>query len=338
MKKILLCTTIRDRGFRTFTDEQFFNRYPSASGHLFGSLKPLGWETLRLGFSDTINPFKIAKAMTSYQPDLVYAYGATGEMPYWARKLSGWRGPIVHSWDDYYDEIWKASFGRIAGYFMRHYEMRIIRHSDHVITLSKYLMQKATVAGVKAWFVPNGCDPFPPPRPTRISLEGRFKLAYCGGVNRYKRVQHIVTAMKHLPPDFRLYLTGPVDDTIRRAAPENVVFFGNIDRNDVWHVMRQADVLVNTSDQDCSVKFRQYVRMGKPILSCGGRPAMFFTNGRNAVISDDFVNAIWLMYNNPELRKQLADNVVRDIPVLTYPDVAKELDRVLTDILAESAI
>ena len=57
------------------------------------------------------------------------------------------------------------------------------------------------------------------------------------------------------------------------------------------------------------------------------RANLLFTNNRNAVLTKDYPKAIIRLYENPELRKQIAENAEKDIYVMTWKEIASEFDK-----------
>jgi len=335
-KRLLVSYSARDLDYVNLSDDTFYAKYPTAAGIIQRNLKSLGWEIQRLGLKQTWNPFVLRKYLLDFQPDLILAYGSTGEVPCWARALSSWRGPVVHCWDDYYDEIWEVTFGKAAGWFMRHLEKRIICRSDFVITLSKYNVARAQRWGKEARYIPNGCDEIQPYDPARaaVKLEGDMKIVYCGNQGRYKRVHELVQAMHRVPRNIRLYLTGAPAPYLEAMAPSNVVFLGLLPKEEVWNVMHQADVLASTSDQDCGCKLHEYLRYKKPLLLRDGKARFFFTDHVNALLTTDYEGAIMELYGDPGLRQALVSNATRDFTVHTWLEIAQEYENAFQGMIA----
>ncbi|NQT93417.1 MAG: glycosyltransferase, partial [Lentisphaerae bacterium] len=247
--------------------------------------------------------------------------------------LSRWRGPIVATWDDYHETIWRANYGRLAGLFMRWFERQIMVHSDYIITISRYNQQRAEAWGKKTWYIPNGCDtPEYDVEACETRLDGKLKLVYCGDQGKYKRTYEIVQAMSKVPKDIKLYLVGTPYEYLQPYASDNVIFLGRLPENDKWSIMSQADVLVCTADTDCNAKFHEYLRVGKPILGYDGIANHLFQNRRNALLTRNYPAAIMELCRSPELRAELAANAARDIPVYTWHEIAQQYDQAFAEI------
>jgi glycosyltransferase involved in cell wall biosynthesis len=208
------------------------------------------------------------------------------------------------------------------------WERLTVTRSDAVVTLSRHNQARARAWGVECCYIPNGADrPVFDPAACAIRLEGRFKIVYTGDQARWKRTWEVCEAMRRLPDDIRLYLTGEHYAYLDPYASRNCVFLGYLSKNDQLAVMGQADALVVTADQDCNAKIQEYLRFGKPILGYDGRLNLVFANGRNALLTRDYAAAIRRLADDPALCRTLAGNAVRDIPVLGWDEVAAEFDR-----------
>ncbi|MEI7945465.1 MAG: hypothetical protein WCJ02_02160 [bacterium] len=174
---------------------------------------------------------------------------------------------VIHGWDDVYGEIWQDVFGYIPGLFMDWMEKRIIKNSDSVVTLSYYNQQRGRKWGVDSYYIPNGADiPDIDPRQRTITLDGRFNLVYTGDMARWKRTWELCEAMRSVPKDIKLYLTGSHYSYLDPYMSDNCIYLGFLPKQVQLNVMAQADAFVVTADQDCNAKLQEYLRFKKPIL------------------------------------------------------------------------
>jgi glycosyltransferase involved in cell wall biosynthesis len=317
------------------TAAQYREIVPFGHGQVLFRLEQLGWQTQRLGFRDAWNPSRVARNMDACDPAIVLTNGTIGLHPVLARRfLCRWRGPIVATWDDFYEVIWRVNWGWLAGLFMRWFERQIIMRSDYVITISLYNKSRAESWGKKTWYIPNGCDvPEFDSAKCDVRLDGKMNLVYCGDQNPYKRAGDIVKAMAFVPPEIKLYLIGAPNPRLQKHASANVTFLGRRSENDKWAIMSQSDVLVCTADTDCNAKFHEYLRMRKPILAYDGIPNCLFRNRVNALLTRDYPAAIMELCGSPELRQKLAENAARDIPVYTWREIAQQYDDAFREIV-----
>lgn len=292
------------------------------------------------GFRTTVNPKRLAAKIASFRPDIVYTHGAISALvPIYLRKHGcAWRNyKVIHGWDDVYGEIWRDVYGWLPGWLMDIMERAIVHQSDGVVTLSRYNQERGRHWGVESVYIPNGADvPAYDPARSTIRLEGRLKLVYTGDQARWKRTWELCEAMADLPKDIKLYLTGGHYAYLDKYASENCIFLGYLPKNDQLAVMSQADVLVITANQDCNAKIQEYLRFGKPILGYDGRPNLFFTNGRNALLTRDYRTAIRQLADDPALRARLAANARNELPVMTWAEIAAQFDAYFRSLLAEA--
>ena len=337
--RLLLVSTHRKDEFETLSAADYFARYPYSVGAILFNLERRGWETRRLGIRSTVHPGRLIRAIDAFRPDIIYTYGSLSALnPVWLRRLCRHRAyRVVHGWDDVYGEIWHDVYGRLPGWLMGIMERAIIRQSDGVVTLSRYNQERGRRWGVESVYIPNGADvPSYDTAQCPIRLEGRLKLVYTGDQARWKRTWEICEAMADLPKDIKLYLTGGHYPYLDPYASENCIFLGYLPKNDQLAVMAQADVLVITANQDCNAKIQGYLRFGKPILGYDGRPNLFFTNGRNALLTRDYRAAIRQLADDPALRARLAAHARAELSVMTWAEIAAQFDAYFRSLLAEA--
>ena len=334
--KLLYLTSSLDRRTDGISTAAYYAVLPYGHGAVLYHLEQLGWEIGRFPFRSSVRPFSLARRLHIFSPNIIMTNSVAGVLPGFMRLSATLpRTPVVHAWDDCYEDIWRANFGWLAGRFMRWLERQIVVRSDYVITISRHNQRRAETWGKKAWYIPNGCDvPVYDASRCSVRLEGALKLVYCGDQGTYKRTGDIIRAMSHVPADVHLYMVGTPNPALQSVAPANVTFLGRVSENDKWSIMSQADVLVCTADTDCNAKFHEYLRMGKPILGYDGVPNCLFTNRRNALLTRDYPAAIQELQQSPELRRTLAENAARDIPVCTWREIAAQYDRAFEEILA----
>jgi len=331
VKRLLIVTSDHTgKADETTCAEAHFKVAPYSLGAIRYNLERMGWATCYAPLSLSVNPFRLARFIDTFQPDIVYTYGSTVALHplacrAWLCRHTSFK--VIHGWDDVYGEIWADVFGKIPGLFMSWMEKRIIKNSDSVVTLSRFNQQRGRSWGVECPYIPNGADILkfdPSTRP--FKLTGTLKLVYTGDQARWKRTAEICEAMRHVPHEIKLYLTGQHYAYLDKYASENCVFLGYVSRNDQLCIMNQADVLVSTADQDCNAKLQEYLRFKKPILGYDGRMNLFFKNGRNALLTKNYPEAVMALFNNPELRRTLAETAERDIPVYTWQEIAAQFD------------
>ncbi len=330
MKRILYVSSSRSPWFAKGTSaEEHYACAPYSIDAIGYHLEKRGWAVAWLGWNETRNPYRLAREIDAFKPDIVYTYGSlTALNPLVARRLFCRHKTftVVHGWDDHYGRIWGDIFGWPGRFFMNWMEKRIVKNSDAVVTLSYELQKLGHRWGVECKYIPNGADPVDDlPRSDRIRLEGRFKLVYTGDKAKWKRTEDICKAMRAVPKDIKLYLTGRNEDYLMPYASDNCVFLGWLTKEEQRGVMAQADAFVCTSDQDCNAKLQEYLRWRKPILGFDGEANNFFKNGETALLAKDgdYAPLIIRLANDPKLCRAIAEKAARDIPVHSWAEIAR---------------
>ena len=323
--------------------EEHFAKAPYSIDAIGYNLQKRGWTVAWLGWADTHNPFHLAREIDDFKPDVIYTYGGlVGLNPLFCRRFlcRHTAFKVVHGWDDEYGFMARYLVPRPlnipAELFFNFMEKRIVKNSDAVVTLSRYLQNKGKKWGVDCHYIPNGADPVDWSVAARASfkLEGRFKLVYCGDQSRWKNVEPLCRAMTHVPTDMRLYFTGHRADYLAKYASPNCVFLGYLPRQDQLAVMAQADAFVFTANQDCNAKLQEYLRWKRPIIGWDDRPNLFFKNGRTALLTKDYAEAIRRLASDPSLCRELAANAAREIPVYAWAEIAQQFEHFFEGLLS----
>ena len=332
-KRILLVTSDRNEWLDGASDEEHVKRAPYSVGAILFNLSKMGWTTSRAGLKTSRSLRKLAARIDTFKPTIIYTYGSTVALnPIFCRRfLCSWKGfKVVHGWDDAYGDIWDDLFGWPGRVLMNIVERWIVKKSDAVITLSRFLQQRGAKWGVTCEYIPNGADPVDRLKISdgKIKLTGRINLVYTGDQARWKRTADICEAMRHVPPNIKLYLTGQIYPYLKKYASENCIFLGFVSKEEQLSVMKQADIFICTADQDCNAKIQEYLRWERPYLGYDGRANLFFNNGENAVLCkpNDYPSAILRLADDSSLRFRLAANAKRDIHVFAWMEIAKLFD------------
>ena len=337
-KRILYVSSERQEWFEDQSCAVHFAHAPYSLGAIGPNLEKLGWTVGWCGWKSSRNPFKLARRIDSFKPDIIYTYGSTVALhPLLCRRFlcKHKAFKVVHGWDDPYGRIYNDLFGWPGKVAMNWIEKRIIKNSDAVVTLSYALQKRGREWGVECKYIPNGADPVDPKRiKGTIKLEGRFKLVYTGDKAPWKLANLICEAMGRLPKDIKFYTTGLKADYLAPYWSENCIDLGWVSKEEQWNVMSQADAFVTTSNQDCNAKFQEYLRWGKPILAYDGEANNFFKNGRNAILTKDFAPAVLKLANDPALCAELAKNAASDIAVYTWYEIAQQFDAYFRELVS----
>jgi glycosyltransferase involved in cell wall biosynthesis len=254
----------------------------------------------------------------SFKPDIVVATGILGLIPCFFKKIGLLRKPIVHMWDDYYGEQMGKKWGALPSYL----EMFSILNSDYITTMSKYNEVKAGILGKKVFFIPHGVQENV--KQTEIKLKGKVKVVYIGDQSKYKQTDKMIESVRDL--DCELYLFGKPNPEFQKQASSNVHFMGFIPADEIPSVLKQADILINPSDQDSSFKFFEYIMAGRPILAFKGRPCYLLTHRENAFLTNNLSEGIKTLVKDKKLRTIItkgAEKLSKET-TLTWEKVAKK--------------
>ncbi len=329
-RRILFLSSTRFPWFESQNAEEHFHEAPYSINAIGYHLAQHGWQVAWSGWRSGRNPRSLARRIDQFRPSIIYTYGSTLALhPLLCRRLlCHWKYfKVVHGWDVEYVVICNDLFGWSGRILMDWMEKRIVKCSDAVITLSYFLQQKGRKWGVECHYIPNGADPVDTLEiADHPKLDGSFNIVYTGDKARWKRTIDICEAMRHVPKDIKLYLTGRDEEYLRPYASENCIFLGWLSKPEQYAVMSQADAFVVTSDQDCNAKLQEYLRWKKPILGYDGRANLFFQNGRNALLTCNYPAAIQRLASNPMLCMKLAENAAKDIPVYSWNEIAGQFE------------
>lgn len=332
MKRILYVSSTRVEWFENQSSADHFVRAPYSINAIGYNLEKLGWSVGWCGWKSSKNPFALAKRIDEFKPDIIYTYGSTVALhPLFCRRFLCRHKAfkVVHGWDDHYGRIWGDLFGWPGKVSMDWMEKRIVRNSDAVVTLSYELQKIGRRWGVECKYIPNGADPLEMLTVKGdIKLTGRFNIVYSGDKAKWKRTEDICSAMKRLPKDIKLYLTGRKETYLEKYASDNCIFLGWLSKEEQFNVMSQADAFVCTSNQDCNAKLQEYLRWKKPILAFDGEANNFFRNGETALLAKDghYAPLIERLASDPELCRRIVENAERDIPVYSWSEIATQFD------------
>lgn len=338
MDRILYVSSRRSPWFESQDAEEHFRQAPYSIDAIAYNLKKRGWAVAWAGWKTAKSWRRLAARIDEFKPDIVYTYGSTVALnPLFCRRwLCRHKAfKVVHGWDDAYGDIYRDVYGWLPGKVMDWMEKLIVRNSDAVVTLSYFLRNRGRHWGVDCKYIPNGADPV-----DRLGLSGqtkltgRFNLVYTGDKAKWKRTHEICAAMRQLPPDVKLYLTGQIYPHLKEFASENCVFLGWLPKPEQFYVMSQADAFVCTSDQDCNAKLQEYLRWQKPILGYDGRANLFFRNGHNAILTRDYVGAVRRLVEDPAYGREIAENAAKEIPVYSWAEIAEQFERYFLSLIS----
>lgn len=340
MHRILFITSKVFPWYESQDVAEHFQHAPYSIDAIGYNLEKIGWKTAWMGRKTAMSPFSVARRIDDFKPDIIYTYGSTVALhPLFARRFlcNHKKCIIVHGWDDHYGRIWNDMYGWPGKLLMDWMEKRIVKNSDAVVTLSYTLQNEGKKWGIDCKYIPNGAD-----IPSEISkcglqLKGRYKIVYTGDKARWKRTEDICRAMRNVPEDIKLYMTGQEEDYLKPYYSKNCISLGWLTKNEQLSVMSQADAFVCTSNQDCNAKLQEYLRWKKPILGFDGEANLFFKNGHNALLAKDgdYAPLIMRLVNELDLGNKLAENASLEIPIYTWAEIASQFDIYFKELISQ---
>lgn len=263
-----------------------------------------------------------------FKPDLIIVEWVPASIiPLFFRMLGFIDCPITLNWGDYYAEMMDNNL-KHPKFIVRWMENFTVKNVDFITTVSKRNEKIANAKGKKVFYVPHGV--FKTKKKSKINLnklktrKKNIIAIYLGDQSKWKKVDQIIEAVKGLPCD--LFLFGEINSEFQKIAPKNTHFMGYVDRLDVKSLLEQADILVNTSNQDCNYKFFEYISAKKPILAYDGLPANILVHGENAFLTRDFKKGLIELIKNKNLRKKLERNI-KKLKTYSWEEI---IDRYIT--------
>jgi len=237
---------------------------------------------------------------------------------------------IIHDWTDAYAEIQKSKgiIGKILFSFIKKIENWIIKSSDYVITLSLDNKIKGKELGKNVVYIPEGIDKKLFKNADGSTIKKKFDkpiVLYVGSLISFKNVKYLIKAVDGLDCYLLIVGNGSVNN-MRKIAPDNVVFIGQVDQKKVPSFIDAADICCSPSNWDGSLKLLEYAYLGKPIVAVKGRPELLFKNEIDVLIVDPSIFGlkcgIEKLLNNEKLRQKLSRNI-KKFKVHDWDEIAK---------------
>lgn len=251
---------------------------------------------------------------------VVSSWVPAGFVPAFLKKIGIIKIPLVHCWDDYY-QIQMTNYPSLLVGFL---EKFTVKNADVITTISRYNESKARDMKKEVYFIPNGVDPRI--KKSKINLdylktaEKNLKVVYLGDqFSKFKKVDKLILDVKDLKCD--LFLLGKINKELVPLANKNIHFMGPIKQEEIFNVLKQADILVNPADMDHNLKTIEYIRAGRPIIMMDGKSRYIFEHKKNAFLTNDLADGLKVLIGDEKLREELEENV-KKIPTMTWKEVA----------------
>ena len=188
----------------------------------------------------------------------------------------------------------------------------------------------------KGKVIPNGIDLFEFQKELipNYKLKGEFNLLFPGGAKPSKGGDILIEALSRVRekiPGIHLYiaLEVPLAHPLRKKLKElglinNVTFLGFLEKEKYKEYLNSVDMLILPSlAEGFPLVNLEAMALGKAIIASNrGDIPDYVKNGRNGIIiepkSDQIYEAILNMYNDENLRKEVAKNNIEDVKKFSW--------------------
>jgi glycosyltransferase involved in cell wall biosynthesis len=172
---------------------------------------------------------------------------------------------------------------------------------------------------------------------TGFRRDGAFDYLFMPGrLHRWKRVNLVIDAMKHVKAPVKLFISGAGEDeaVLRESAKGDmrIEFLGRISEDEMleWYANALAVPFVPYREDFGFVAIEAF-HSGKPVITCidSGEPARITSRFDAGVICDPFPEsvaaAIESLYLSPDTAKKLGDHGRINAAAMTWDPIAREL-------------
>jgi len=187
-----------------------------------------------------------------------------------------------------------------------------IRISDRIVISNKKILDKIPRKHHrKTLYIPNGVNTnlFKPEKVAKASL---FSLMYVGSMHKIDQITPMLEAVRKTT-DVKLVLVGPGNiSELKRNAPENVEFTGEVEHMRIPETISTADALIavfpklESLSYASNIKIFEYMAMQKPIIATDvGETKELLDSGKAGYVVDEateekIVQAIERIQKNPK--------------------------------------
>ncbi|CAN7665586.1 glycosyltransferase [Rhizobium sp. LjRoot30] len=218
----------------------------------------------------------------------------------------------------------------------------IVHFLDNAALSPQRMRRYATIAGTvrkrKGYFPADAIVDvlYPPPHRTDYR-EGDSRYFFTSSrLDRPKRVDLIVEAMKHVPEDIPLLIAGTGPDEARLKAlagdDKRIQFLGFVADNDMPALYADAlAVPFVPYDEDYGLVTIEAMKSGKPVLTFAdsGGPCEFVRNGETGFVTAPSAKAlgerISELARDPALARRMGETAKQEIAAVTWDNVATGL-------------
>jgi glycosyltransferase involved in cell wall biosynthesis len=266
--------------------------------------------------SDFLHWGRILRRVRAFRPDAIFVGDLFGIPLGVMNRLEMLGAPAVYYWNEYHEDLYRPHLP--FRWLRRLVQRGMLACFDEVWSNCLYNANRARALGKRVRYLFNGYHD--EERPTAVRLdEGPFKAAYMGDqYGARKNLDLVLEAVRGEP--CVLYMIGRINPALQARAPGNVRFVGPVPALEIYGVLRQADLLVNGSDEDGNVKTSDYLRAARPILAYRGARGCqenVLVHRFNAYLARDLKAGLRELMRDAALRDTLARNAA-NYPLLSW--------------------
>ena len=238
-------------------EPSFLQHLPGATSHheWLLPLMPAAWRTTQLRDVDVV---------VSSSHACANAVRVAPGIPH----LSYCHTPMRYAWDfDSEAERFPALIrpaARVGMRVFRRWDRRIAARIDRFLANSSAVAER-----IEQFYGRDATVVHPPVRTDYFTPNGAVRegFLFVGRLVPYKRADLAVEAFRSLPYELSVVGTGPGAESLRRGAPPNVRFVGDVDDEELRRLYRAALALVAPGVEDFGIVMAEAQACGTPVLA-----------------------------------------------------------------------
>ncbi|MCO6431620.1 MAG: glycosyltransferase [Deltaproteobacteria bacterium] len=174
--------------------------------------------------------------------------------------------PMRYIWDQA-----SAYFGRLLPFVwpiisrLRRWDLKGSARVDHFIAISSFV-----AARIRRFYKRKACVIFPPMESGWIKSRGEGETGEAflcaGALVPYKKIDHAIEAFNRNGQQLWIVGSGPEEARLRRAARENITFFGFLDQAQLADRLRRCRALIFPGTEDYGLVPVECMAAGRPVI------------------------------------------------------------------------
>jgi len=245
-----------------------------------------------------------------------------------------------------------GKFGFLLPVYKRFFLKKVLKNADKIIVLNKdyknmfakeYNLDKKKIA-----IIPNATE-FKQVKRIKTKINSPARLLYVGRFTNEKNIPELIKAVSVLKKDIQLFLVGEGEDReklenlIKKEKLEGKVkFLGTLDSKKIYNAYVDSDIVVLPSKTECfSSVLLESMATGKPIIASDipGTRSVIKNNYNGLLVKPtprNLAKAIEKLIANPQLRKKLARNGLKEIKKYSWDNIVSQTEEVYEEVLNKS--